>query len=278
MSVYKYVTERIIAELEKGVIPWKKPWKGQKAINYVSRKEYQGINTLLLPFPGEYLTFNQIRKLKGKIKKGEKSSMIVFYKFIEKKDKDGEVVETFPLLKYFNVFHLSQTEGIDTKLADFEAKSDNEVIEDAERVVKDYVDREKILLQNILGSDRAYYSQTEDKIVLPDLKQFVNSHEYYSTAFHEMTHSTGHRNRLDRFKDTENYKFGSESYSREELIAEVGSAMLCNHIGIEISETFENSVAYIQSWIKVLKEKDNVRLVTTAASAAQKATNFILER
>jgi len=278
MSVYKYVTERIIAELEKGVIPWKKPWKGQKAINYVSRKEYQGINTLLLPFPGEYLTFNQIRKLGGKVKKGEKSSMIVFYKFIEKKDKDGEVLETFPLLKYFNVFHLSQTEDIDTKLEDFEAKNENEIIEDAEKVMAEYVKREKIQLKNMLGSDRAYYSQSEDKIVLPDIKQFVNSHEYYSTAFHEMTHSTGHKSRLDRFKDTENYKFGSESYSREELIAEVGSAMLCNHIGIEISETFENSVAYIQSWIKVLKDKDNTRLVTTAASAAQRAVNFILER
>lgn len=278
MSVYKYVTERIIAELEKGVIPWKKPWKGQKAINYVSRKEYQGINTLLLPFPGEYLTFNQVRKLKGKVKKGEKSSMIVFYKFIEKKDKDGEVTDTFPLLRYYNVFHLSQTEGIDTKLADFEAKNDNEVITEAEKIIKDYVDREKISLQNILGSDRAYYSQNEDKIVLPDLKQFVNSHEYYSTAFHELTHSTGHKNRLNRFEDAESYKFGSESYSKEELIAEVGSAMLCNHVGIEIPETFENSVAYIQSWIKVLKEKDNVRLVTTAASAAQRAVNFVLEK
>ena len=164
MSVYKYVTERIIAELEKGVIPWKKPWKGQKAINYVSRKEYQGINTLLLPFPGEYLTFNQVRKLKGKVKKGEKSSMIVFYKFIEKKNKDGEVTETFPLLRYYNVFHLSQTEDIDTKSEAFKAKNDNEVIEDAEKVVKDYVEREKIKLQNILGSDRAYYSQSEDKI------------------------------------------------------------------------------------------------------------------
>ena len=278
MSVYKYVTERIIAELEKGVIPWKKPWKGQKAINYVSRKEYQGINTLLLPFPGEYLTFNQVRKLKGKVKKGEKSSMIVFYKFIEKKNKDGEVTETFPLLRYYNVFHLSQTEDIDTKSEAFKAKNDNEVIEDAEKVVKDYVEREKIKLQNILGSDRAYYSQSEDKIVLPDLKQFVNSHEYYSTAFHEMTHSAGHKSRLDRFKDTESYKFGSESYSKEELIAEVGSAMLCNHVGVEIPETFENSVAYIQSWIKVLKDKDNARLVTTAASAAQRAVNFILEK
>lgn len=278
MSVYKYVTERIIAELEKGVIPWKKPWKGQKAINYVSRKEYQGINTLLLPFPGEYLTFNQIRKLGGKVKKGEKSSMIVFYKFIEKKNKDGEVTETFPLLRYYNVFHLSQTEDIDTKSEAFKAKNDNEVIGDAEKVVKDYVEREKIKLQNILGSDRAYYSQSEDKIVLPDLKQFVNSHEYYSTAFHEMTHSTGHKSRLDRFKDTESYKFGSESYSKEELIAEVGSAMLCNHVGVEIPETFENSVAYIQSWIGVLKEKNNVRLVTTAASAAQRAVNFILEK
>ena len=83
---------------------------------------------------------------------------------------------------------------------------------------------------------------------------------------------------MDRFKDTESYKFGSESYSKEELIAEVGSAMLCNHVGVEIPETFENSVAYIQSWVKVLKDKDNVRLVTTAASAAQRAVNFVLEK
>lgn len=273
-NVYRYVTDRIISELQKGNIPWRKPWKGRKAINYVSRKEYQGINLLLLPYPGEYLTFKQIQEKKGKIKKGEKANMVVYFKMLTQEDENGKE-ETFPLLRYYNVFHISQTEGIESKLEEYKAGNENDIIVDAEKIVNEYIQRENIKLNIIAGSDKACYIPAKDEIVLPDISQFVGSTEYYSTAYHEMVHSTGHKSRLDRHAEQKTHSFGSQDYSKEELIAEIGSAMLCNSIGIEIPETFSNSVAYIQSWLKKLK--DDASLIVSASGKAQKAVNYILK-
>ena len=272
-NVYQYVTDRIISELEKGKIPWRKPWKGQKAINYLTRKEYRGINTLLLPYPGEYLTFRQVKEKGGSVKKGEKSSMIVYYNWYEKEDQDGNK-QSYPILRYYNVFHISQTEGIETKLEEFKPENENDIITEAENTITDYITRENIKLEKVLGSDRAYYSPAEDKVVLPEIGQFSSTHDYYSTVFHELVHSTGHESRLNRIKNTGIRSFGSESYSKEELIAEIGSSMICNTLNIDIPETFKNSVAYIQSWLTVLK--NDVRLVVIASGQAQKASNRIL--
>ena len=112
MDVYAIVTERIIKQLEKGVVPWRKPWRGNPAMNYVTRKPYRGINPMLLPYGGEYLTFLQARNLGGNVRKGEKSSMVVFFKPLEVDDNKTGEKRTIPLLKYSNVFHLSQIEGI----------------------------------------------------------------------------------------------------------------------------------------------------------------------
>ncbi len=272
-SVYQYVTDRIIAELQKGNIPWRKPWKGQKVLNYVTRKEYRGINLLLLPYPGEYLTFKQVNQLGGKVKKGEKANMIVYYNWIEKEDEEGNK-ETFPILKYYNVYHISQCEGIESKLEPYIANNENDIITEAEKILNDYIQRENVKLNIITGSDRAYYNPNKDEIVLPDIKQFTSNHEYYSTGFHEAIHSTGHSSRLDRRSTMKSHKFGSQDYSREELVAEIGSAMLCNRIGIEIPQTFQNSVAYIQSWLKALQ--NDVRMITIASGQAQKAVSYIL--
>jgi antirestriction protein ArdC len=272
-SVYQYVTDRIISELEKGNIPWKKPWKGQKAINYITRKEYHGINLLLLPFPGEYLTFKQAKEKGGNIKKGEKSSMIVYYNWIIKENSEGKK-ESYPVLKYYNVFHISQCEGIETKLEPYNPDNSHDNIDQAEKTIDQYIDREHISLNIITGSDRAYYSPDNDQIVLPFINQFIGNTEYYSTAFHEMTHSTGHKRRLDRFSNMKSHKFGSQDYSREELVAEIGSTILCNSIGIEIPDTFKNSVGYIQGWLKALK--NDIRLITVSAGQANKAVNYIL--
>lgn len=275
-SVYQYVTDKIISELQKGNIPWQKNWKGQKAVNYISRKEYRGINTLLLPYPGEYLTFKQVQEKGGTIKKGEKANMIVFYKWFEKEvEEDGEMkLKKFPMLRYYNVFHVSQCEGIESKLDIFTPENENNIVEEAEQIINNYVSREGLKYNIIIGSDRAYYNPAKDEVVLPDIKQFDRSENFYSTAFHELTHSTGHENRLNRQTVVKSHRFGSQDYSREELVAEIGSCFLNNQIGIDNSNVFKNNVAYIQGWLKALK--DDVKLITIASGQAQKAINYIL--
>ena len=273
VNVYDYVNERITAELEKGIIPWVKNWKGEQAINYVTRKPYRGINTILLPFSGEYMSFKQVQDLKGKIKKGEKANMVVFYKWLEHENDEGET-ETFPMLRYYNVFHLTQIEGIESKCEAFNPANENNIVIEAENIITDYTNRELIKFDIMLGSDKACYIPDLDKVVMPDIKQFDNAISYYSTAFHELTHSTGHSKRLDRFSKQKTHRFGSVDYSKEELVAEIGSAYLNNSIGIDNHEVFTNNIAYIQGWLKALK--DDKKLITIAAGQAQKATNYIL--
>lgn len=275
-NVYTYVTEAITKQLEQGNIPWVKNWKGQKAINYISRKEYKGINTLLLPFPGEYLTFKQVQEVKGNVKKGEKSHMIVFYNWNSKEVTENGETKTIniPILRYYNVFHISQCEGITTKCETFKAENENNIITEAEKIISDYVTREKLNFKVILGSDRAYYTPLNDEVILPDIKQFDCTENYYSTAFHELAHSTGNDKRLKRHNSMKSHKFGSQDYSKEELVAEISSCYLNNIVGIDNSIVFKNNVAYIKGWLKALK--DDVKLITIAAGQAQKASNYIL--
>lgn len=272
-NVYNYVTDRIISELEKGNIPWCKNWKGQKAINYLTRKEYKGINLLLLPFPGEYMTFKQVGEAKGTVKKGEKSHMIVYYNWILGEDEEGKETK-FPMLKYYNVFHITQCENIETKCEPFKVENNHNSITEAEKIISDYIQRENITFNIINGSDCAFYSPSDDMVIVPSINQFDNSISYYSTAFHELAHSTGSAKRLDRFSKQKTHAFGSKDYSKEELIAEISSAYLNNNVGIDNQEVFTNNVAYIQGWLKALK--DDVKLITVAAGQAQKAVNYIL--
>ncbi|MCL1976617.1 MAG: zincin-like metallopeptidase domain-containing protein [Candidatus Bathyarchaeota archaeon] len=268
VNVYELVTNRVLAELEKGVIPWRKPWSGCAPINYITRKKYRGINLFLLPHGGEYLTFKQCQECGGKIKKGEKSQIIVFFKMIEHKDEKTDEVKEYPYLKYSNVFHISQCEGVASKL---EVAQEADPIETAQNIIEGYVSRSCVNFVHVTGSDRACYSPSLDKIVMPAMNQFESNSEYYSTAFHEMAHSTGHENRLNRISKLAN--FGTETYSKEELVAELSSAMLMNMAGIEQPATFENSVAYIQGWSKKLQE--DKKAIVNAAGQAQKAVDYI---
>lgn len=282
-KVAEMVADRIIEQLEKGVIPWRKPWVGvNKPINYVSRKAYRGVNLLLLDQPGEWLTFKQCEAAGGKVKKGEKGSLVVYYSSYEKavKDADGNdsytadgalKLVTIPVLKYSTVFHISQCEGIESKIKD---NNCNSVIAKPESVIANYISENNISFNMIKGSDRAFYAPSRDEINVPDIQQFVTANEYYATVFHEMVHSTGHESRLKRFTDGKAAAFGDESYSKEELIAEIGSAMLIGNCGIETSNTFNNSAAYIGSWLKALK--DDKSMVINAASKAAKAVDFIM--
>lgn len=289
VNVYQMVTDRIIEQLENGIIPWRKPWTGASladggAINYVSRKPYSLLNQILLGREGEYLTFKQIKDMGGNIKKGAKSGLVVFFTKMRYKkemtDADGKeiVVEyTVPLLRYYRVFHIEDCEGIESKVNTNEpADSQLEPIEEAEKIIGGYLSREtKLSFQNDRLSNRAYYSPVSDTVVVPKLSQYDIIEEYYSTVFHELTHSTMPAYRCDRKSESGNIAaFGNEEYSREELVAELGSAMLCNAVGIDCDKAFKNSVAYIQGWLKHLKN-DN-KMIIWASTRAEKAAKYII--
>ena len=271
MDIHERVTARILEQLEKGVIPWRKTWHGSQPINYVSRKAYRGVNLLLLPFGGEWLTFKQAKDAGGNVKKGEKSSMIVFYKMMEREDENGKKT-TFPFLQYSNVFHVDQCEGIESKMEVPIIDESVNPIAHAESMVNDYVNRSGVTINHVKGSDRACYSPCIDMITMPIIGQFESAEEYYSTAFHECGHSTGRHSRLDRI--TETAGFGSQTYCREELVAEMFACFMMNLAGIEIPETFENSAAYIAGWSKKLKE--DVKAIVSASGQAQKASDYFL--
>ena len=284
-DLYQEITDRIVAELEQGIIPWQKPWSGaQGAISHTTGKRYSLLNQMLLGCrSGEFITFKEAQREGGHIKKGEKASMIVFWKFLEsaKRDDSGSVVigsdgkpimESVPFLRYYNVFHIDQCESIQPRFE--EAPTPGEQLspdEAAEQIVQDYIHRSGVKL-TIQHSDRAFYRPITDSVTVPELAQFTSVSEYYSTLFHELTHSTGHASRLNRL--SKEASFGSEAYSKEELIAELGAAFLVNHAGLETSSSFRNSAGYIQSWLKALK--DDMRLIVSAAGKADKAVAMIL--
>lgn len=278
INVYELVTNRIIEQLENNIIPWEKPWSGtiDGAFNRVSKKPYSILNQILLKYGGEYASFKQWKDLGGHIRKGEKSEIVVFWKMYpikEKQDDGTEIVKTIPLLKYINVFHISQVDGVEPLKQ--KVTHDIEPIEKAEKILNDYWNRENITIKHVKG-DKAFYSPMFDKIQLPLFEQFKQSEEYYSTAFHESVHSTMKTSRCNRQEDRKGkvVSFGSEEYSKEELVAEVGSAQLMNIVGIETTKSFRNSTAYIQSWLKVLRN-DN-KFIVSASSKAEKAVNYIL--
>lgn len=277
-SVYEMVTDRIISQLKQGVIPWQKPFTGIRsgAYNRISKKSYSLLNQMLLQYDGEYATFKQWESLGGHIRKGEKSEIVVFWKIqpVEDIREDGtKQVKQIPLLRYFNVFHISQVDGVEPLPKD--ALNDIEPIEKAESILHDYWNRENITVEHVKGND-AYYSPSRDLIRLPLFEQFTDANEYYSTAFHESVHSTMKENRCNRTEDRKGrlVAFGSNEYSKEELVAEIGSANLMNIIGIETKKSFRNSTAYIQNWLSVLK--NDVKFIVSASGRAEKAADYIL--
>lgn len=277
-SVYEMVTERIIAQLEQGIIPWEKPWSGIRsgAYNRISKKSYSLINQMMLLHKGEYATFKQWQQLGGTVRRGEKSEIVVFWKIqtVEEESEDGtKTTKNIPLLRYYNVFHISQVDGVEPLSKD--NLKEIEPIEEAEKILADYITREHITLIN-KASNKAYYSPNNDLIHLPLMEQFKDVSEYYSTAFHEATHSTMKESRCNRMEDRKGklVAFGSDEYSKEELVAEIGSANIMNILGIETKKSFRNSSAYIQNWLSVLK--NDVKFIVSASSKAEKAVKYIL--
>ena len=287
-DAYQLVTDRMIAIMESGDIPWHKEWLNTTG-NMVARSHKDGhiysiMNQMLVGIPGEYATFDQIKAENGRAQKGT-MRYIVFYKrnIVPVKDADGnvvikdgkEVTKCFPVLRYWGVFNTEDCEGVKRKyIQTDESKThrENNPIVNCEAIVQDYLTRSGVVLKHY-EQMRSFYSPAEDKIVLPHLWQFENPEAYYSTAFHEMVHSTGAANRLNRLKSG---SFGDEEYSKEELVAEIGAAILCNHAGISNTRTDTNSAAYLQGWLKALKS--DKRLIVQAAGAAEKAVKLILNQ
>jgi antirestriction protein ArdC len=281
MKVEEIITARIMEKLEQGTVPWHKPWAGgEYPKNLITKREYRGVNVFILSAMGHgspfWLSFKQAQELGGCVRKGEKGCPVVFWKWLNKKDENGAITEDkFPMLRYYTVFNVNQIDGIDEKKIPALVQKYNELekIEQCEAVVMAMPKRPEISHKE----QRAYYMPSRDFVNMPKMESFDGSEEYYSTLFHELTHSTGHESRLNRkgvdCPDGSWSSFGSTPYAKEELVAEMGAAFLCGHCQIE-NKTIDNSAAYIKSWLKKLK--DDSKMVIMAAAQAQKASDFIL--
>jgi len=283
MTVYEIITERILKQMEQGTIPWRKPWKstlGEEPANLVSKQGYKGINRFLLgalPFKRPYyVTYKQASELGGHVKKGEHGCPIIFWKrsHYTKAHSDGtETEETGFILRYYTVFNVEQCEGLQGTLALMPhiPSTPFNAIESAEGIVQGYRSAPSIIHK---AGDRACYSPIHDTVTMPEQSQFTSEAEYYSTLFHELTHSTGHATRLNRTTLTELSYFGDQNYSREELVAEMGAAFLCGHANIENEAAIKNSAAYLDGWRKRLRSDS--KAVILAAGQAQKAADHII--
>lgn len=272
MNAYDRITERIIGLLEQGTVPWHKPWTAKTGWprNLITKKPYRGVNVFLLmsmsyesPF---WLTFHQASELGGSVRKGEKSCPVVFWKPLKVKDDKTDEERKIPLLRIYNVFNVSQCEGLKT----IPAAEDIPVIAIRPAEIVAGMPNPPVIKHSMA---RAFYSPSADEVGMPDRERFDSEAGYYATLFHELIHSTGHKSRLHRTTLVENTGFGSDPYSREELIAELGSAFLCGY-GDIVDRTIANSAAYLEGWLKQLR--NDRTLIVQAAAQAQKAADYII--
>jgi len=290
------VVERLTTLVETtGTLPWNRPWVPAEIgtpISAVTGKTYKGVNYFVLGLTGQVLapnepnvwaTYKQIKAEGGQVRKGEKSTTAVLWKPIEKVE-DGET-KKFLLLRTFNVFHWTQADWAEEPREVRKARARiiarpnaAEAHAEADRIVEAYLSNGGPSYAE--GGDRAYYSPSEDRVQLPEVEAFLSTDGRYRTLFHELGHSTGHKDRLAREGVTDPTLFGSERYSREELVAEMTASIVADHVGIDSAgdgghngET--NSVAYLQSWLKALK--DDPMALSHAAGRALKAAEFIIE-
>lgn len=273
-TVPEIVTESVIKQLEKGVAPWRKPWSTSMPRNLISKKPYRGLNVFLLATQGYgspyWLTFNQAKQLGAHVRQGEKSTLVTFWKFseYERENETGDVEnKTSVLLRYYRVFNVEQCDGLKALYGD--DRKPLHPIAECESIANQMPNAPRIEQHS-----HAFYRPSADIVGMPSRSCFESAEGYYSTLFHELTHSTGHRSRLNRFEENAtDHQFGSESYSKEELVAEMGAAMLAGIAGIS-QATLSNSASYLQTWISRLKSDS--RLIISAASHAQKAADYIL--
>jgi antirestriction protein ArdC len=283
-TIHKIVTDRMIAALEAGTVPWRKPWQaatGQPRSMFTGQP-YRGINPFLLGltaaeqgYPSPYWgTYRQISELGGQVRQGERSTLVVFWKQASTEQHDpqtGELtVKQLPVLRYYRVFNAAQTDHLPARF--HPAPGNCSEIAQLQAMLDRYLARGGPTLAHAAG-DRADYHPATDTIRLPPRAQFATPEGYYATAFHEAGHSTGHPARLNRPGIAAFDHFGSGRYAREELIAQMTSSLLCAQTGIDDPATFANSASYIAGWLRAL-DNDH-RLVITAAACAQRVGDLI---
>jgi antirestriction protein ArdC len=289
MDVYAIVNEKIISLLEAGVVPWRKPWTSAGLPrNLVSRKPYRGVNVFLLcaskyvsPF---WLTLRQANELGGHVRKGEESTIVVYWKVdnvIQRGETSDDVEEPGAkarrrfLLRFYRVFNLEQCDlpqALTDKLPRIETHQ-HDPIQAVEKIIAEMPNPPEI----VRAGSQAFYSPLTDRVTLPPRELFISAAEESATILHELLHASGAEKRLAREGLCEAAPFGSAVYSKEELIAEFGAAYLCAEAGIS-NAVLENQTAYIAGWLKTLKLGDDRKLLIHAAAQAQRAADYILNR
>ena len=283
-SLYQEITDKIIAELEAGRLPWVQPW-GSSAVqaplamprNAATERRYSGINVLILwgavvqhGFPGQsWLTFRQALSLGGNVRKGERGTSVVFAdRFIPENERarareQGDEPNTIPFLKRFTVFNVAQCEGLPADLVTVPPPvPDGLILPEVEALIRASGADLRI------GGDKAFYAPTHDYIQVPRPDTYFEPNNWHRTALHELGHWSGAPARLGRDLSG---TYGSKSYAREELVAEMTAAFTCATLGITPTVRHAD---YIGSWLEVLREDD--RAIVRASSAASKAAEFLL--
>ncbi len=288
-KVYDEILAKVTKMLETGIVPWRKPYteEGCCARSHISGEPYSFLNQMLLDKPGEYWTFKQVQNEGKRLRKGCHAQQIYFWKLLSSGEAD-DVVEVeypssggltithsvqkeIPMLKRYNVFHEDDVEGIEHKVNEPLVETRSK-IDAAEEIVKRYFEREgapKLEFNNCVPS----YSPSKDRVQVPKTVKFETMDDFYDTLFHEMVHSTGIKKRLDRGLDTSTAAFRGASYSKEELVAEMGGAMLSQKCGLSDS-LLDNNASYCAGWLTHLKS--DPKWIVWAASRSNAAVNFIL--
>lgn len=275
-DVYQIITDRIIAQLEKGVVPWKKNWKKEgMPTNLITLKPYRGINILLLSSLGfsrnYFLTFNQLKQLGGTLKHGERSTPVCYWKYSDAEQEQDNNIEIGAkkkvVMRYYIVYNIEQCEGIPEDMIPVRAEV-NPIVS-CESIAGQMPDKPDIQHKG----NMPFYSPASDVINMPPIQYFDDAEAYYETLFHELIHSVGHIKRLGSKEIHDAESKSQEPYSVEELIAEIGACFLKSIAGIE-GKHYENSMAYIHGWLNRLK--NNQTFIVYASTMAQQRVDFIL--
>lgn len=277
-DAFQEITDKLIAKIEGGAATWEMPWlnMGGMPVNASTNRMYTGVNALNLWASGReqqhWATYKQWVKLGAQVRKGERGEVILVpiagKKTVENDAGDEEHMH-FTYFRAAAVFNATQVDGYECPTVD--KADETELVAELERIV----DGSDVKI--VHGSNAASYNPTLDEVHMPSRKAFVATgsttatESYYGTLIHELVHATGHKSRLGRELTA---RFGSESYAMEELIAELGSAFVANQTGLILTPT-SNNVAYVQSWLKVLR--NDKRAIQVAASQATKAAAWLIE-
>jgi antirestriction protein ArdC len=283
-DVYERITGHIVAELEKGIRPWLKPWNAEHAAGRITRPlrangiPYRGINVIMLWSEAVtkgyaapiWMTFKQAQELGASVRKGEHGSLVVYAATVTRNETNSETGEAsereIPFMKGYIVFNVEQIDGLPAQYTTLATPTLDPVARIAR--AEGFFAATNADIRH--GGNMAFYSSTADFVQMPPFESFRDAESYYATLAHEVTHWTRHGSRLDR--DFGRKRFGDEGYAMEELVAELGSAFLASDLEIT-PEVREDHTAYIGSWLKVLK--GDKRAIFTAASHAQRAADFL---